>query len=335
MEVYAQTTTLVILDLPENASITLDHLAFTSTKNFKGIKYIEPGIHLLTYGFDKSDLGMRNGFFFNGRAGVVLAWQWDSATEQLQRIHEQVQGRELHERKPSMKFTDVGLQSLHPYLTAVPSEESDETNTTWSDLTSHITVDLLNRVLPRDWSLTSQTVSTNDDIAEQLSNLPSSKSETILNFTPINLKRTFDSHAFGRERTEQMLDKSWYLNSLLQQLPDELALLGELQLSFLTVLYTNNFSGFETWKKLFTLFCGCKSALTSRQQLFRNFLIILRRQFDMCSEETFSEVVLEGNFVNDNLRVVTFCFNANLRLSMPYWRTSSHDLRLSNSRSHS
>jgi len=304
MEVYAQTTTLIILDLAENASVTLDHLAFTSTRNFRGIKYISPGIHLLTYGFDTSELGMRNGFFFLGRAGDVLAWKWDMNTEQLERIHEQLQEKELQESNYSMRSISLttGLQSIHPFLTPVSPDDPEESNTTWSDLTSYITPDLLNRVLPPDWSLTSQTASTNDDAAE-LSDLPSSKAEAILNFTPINLKRTFDPHAVGRERTEQMLDKSWYLNSLIQQLPDELALLGELQLSFLTVLYMNNFSGFETWKKLFTLFCGCKSALTARQQLFRNFLIVLRQQFDMCTDETFNEIVLEGNFVNENLKV--------------------------------
>lgn len=65
----------------------------------------------------------------------------------------------------------------------------------------------------------------------------------------------------------------------------------------------NNFSGFETWKKLFTVFCGCKAALKARERLFRSFLTVLRQQFDMCSEETFNEVIMEGNFVADNLKV--------------------------------
>lgn len=304
MEVYAKTTTLILLDFPENVTLTFDTFAFTSTKSFRGIKYIDPGIHLLTYGLDKSEVGMRNGFFFIGKSGNVLAWKWNRETEQLDRMHEQIPRNELQERNQQGRISALtaGLQSLHPYLTSVPPE-SEDAKTTWNDLISYVSEDLLNRVLPSDWTLTSQTPSTNDDTTEQLSSLPSSKAEATLNFTPINLKRTFNPNAIGRERTEQMLDKSYYLDSLIQQLPDELALLGELQLSFLTVLYMNNFSGFETWKKLFTLFCGCKSALRTRQQLFRNFLITLRQQFDMCTEETFNEVVLEGNFVNENLRV--------------------------------
>lgn len=87
-------------------------------------------------------------------------------------------------------------------------------------------------------------------------------------------------------------------------LPEEVALLGELQLSFLAVLYMNNFSGFETWKKLFTVFCGCKAALRGRERLFRGFLGVVRQQFEVCSEETFNEVILEGgNFVAENLKV--------------------------------
>jgi AAR2 protein len=196
----------------------------------------------------------------------------------------------------------TGLQSLHPYLTTVTTQSEDKT-TTWSDLTCYITKDMLNRILPQQWEFTSQTSSTNDEATDRLSDLPSSKSESILNFTSINLKRTFNPNSIGRERTDQILDKSYFLESLLKGLPDELALLGELQLSFITVLYMNNFSGFEAWKNLFTVFCGCKGALMTRERLFRNFLTVLRHQFDVCSEETFNEIIIEGNFVANNLKV--------------------------------
>lgn len=292
MEAYGTTTTLVLLDMPSGVSITFDTLSFSSTLSFRGIKLIPEGIHLLTYGLDKSELGMRSGFFLLGKPGNVSAWKWDKETEQLRRIREDVEGPTLQER----------LQSLHPYLTPVPAQ-SDDVKTTWSDLTCYITVDMLNRILPKDWTYTSQTSSTNDDITDQLSSLPSSKSEEILNFTSVNPKRTFNPHAIGRERTDQILDKSYYLGSLLEILPDELSLLGEFQLSFLTVLCMNNFSGFEAWKNIFTVFCGCKAALKPRERLFRNFLIVLRHQFDMCSEETFNEVIVEGNFVAENLKV--------------------------------
>ena len=292
MEAYGTTTTLVLLDMPSGVSITFDTLSFSSTTSFRGIKLIPDGIHLLTYGLDQSELGMRSGFFFLGKPGNVSAWKWDKNSEQLHPIQEQVEGPTLQER----------LQSLHPYLTPVPAQ-SDDVKTTWSDLTCYITVDMLNRILPKNWMYTSQTASTNDEATDQLSSLPSSKSEEILNFTSVNLKRTFNPHAIGRERTEQILDKSYYLLSLLKILPDELSLLGEFQLSFLTVLYMNNFSGFETWKNIFTVFCGCKAALITRERLFRNFLTVLRHQFDMCSEETFNEVIVEGNFVAESLKV--------------------------------
>jgi len=293
METYASTTTLIILDIPPGTSMTLDTLAFSSTTSFRGIKFINDGIHLLTYGLDKSDLGMRNGFFFYAKPGNVSAWKWDKRTEQLFPIREQIEAHELQER----------LASLHPYLTNFQLPGEDE-KTTWSDLIKYVTPEILNQVLPADWAFTSQTPSTNDEATDQLSSLPSSKAEAILKFTPINLKNTFNPHAIGRERTEQILDKSYYLNTLLLQLPDELALLGEFQLSFTTVLYMNNFSGFETWKNLFTVFCGCKAALRPRERFFRNFLTVLRQQFEMCSEETFNEVILEGNFVANNLKML-------------------------------
>ena len=273
--------------------MTLDMLAFSSTTPFRGIQFINDRIHLLTYGLDKTDLGMRNGFFFNAKPGNVSAWKWNKKTEQLLPIREQVQGHELQQR----------LESLHPYLTTFQPPEDDET-TTWSDLIKYITPEILNRVLPADWAFTSQTPSTNDEATDQLSSLPNSKAEAILKFISVNLNNTFNPHPIGRERTEQILNRSYYLNTLLQQLPDELALLGEFQLSFITVLYMNNFSGFETWKNLFTVFCGCKTALRLRERFFRNFLTVLRQEFEMCTEETFNEVILEGNFVADNLKTL-------------------------------
>ena len=216
----------------------------------------------------------------------------------------------------------IGLKSVHPYLTVAPPP-SEDTKTTWADLTCYITVDILDRVLPPGWTFSSQTASTSDEATEQLSSLPSSKAEAIMRFTSINLKRTFNPQAIGRERTEQILDKSYYLNLLLQNLPDELALLGEFQLSFLTVLYMNNFSGFETWKNIFTVFCECKAALRSRETLFRNFLVVLRHQFDMCSEETFNEVILEGNFVGNNLKVTPYLNKLTKDVEFSYRRSRS------------
>jgi len=101
MEEYASTTTLVILDIPSGASLTIDTMSFSSTSSFRGIKYIGDGVHLLTYGLDKSELGMRNGFFFIGKPGNVSAWKWDKGVEQLARLQEVLQGKELQDRKSS------------------------------------------------------------------------------------------------------------------------------------------------------------------------------------------------------------------------------------------
>jgi len=304
---YNMTTTLILLDLEPGISITFDTYSFTSTSSFRGIKRIPAGLHLLTYGLDQSELGMRTGFFFMAKPGIVSAWQWNKKIEQLERIEEQVEARDLQERisKGEANQTDnKGLRSLHPYLTNVPTTEGDEFKTSWSELTCYITPALLTRILPATWTFASHTPSVNDDTTEQLFNLPSSQREEILHFTSIDLKRTFDPHATGSERTSQFLDKTYYLETLLQQLPDELALLGELQLSFLTMLYMNNFSGFEAWKNVFTVFCGCKRALKTHTPLFKHFLRVLTEQFDMCNEETFNEIILESQFVGTNLRVL-------------------------------
>ena len=143
MEAYATTTSLILLDIPPQTSFTLDTHVFTSTPQFRGIKYLDQGIHLLTYSLDKSDLGMRTGIFFQAHPGDVLAYKWDTQTEQLTRIQEHLQPAELIQRTPfalTPELTIQGLQSLHPYLTTVPDPSEDE-KTTWKELTSYITVD--------------------------------------------------------------------------------------------------------------------------------------------------------------------------------------------------
>jgi hypothetical protein len=98
METYSLTTTLVILDVPPKVSFTLDTYAFSSTAAFRGIKHISEGPHLLTYGLDTSELGMRTGFFFIDKPGKVFAWRWDKETEQLWPIQEHVEGVALQQR---------------------------------------------------------------------------------------------------------------------------------------------------------------------------------------------------------------------------------------------
>ena len=99
MDIYTSTTTLIMLDVPSSTSMTLDVMAFSSTAAFRGVKYIGEGLHLFTYGLDKSELGMRTGFFFVGKPGDVIALKWDKNTEQLVRIEERVEGHALEERK--------------------------------------------------------------------------------------------------------------------------------------------------------------------------------------------------------------------------------------------
>jgi len=104
MEVYSRTTTLILFDIPSGAALTFDTFSFASTPSFRGIKYIPEGIHLFTYGLDKSELGIRSGFFFLGKPGNVSAWKWDKSIEQLIRIQETAEGNALEERIFSLPF---------------------------------------------------------------------------------------------------------------------------------------------------------------------------------------------------------------------------------------
>ena len=194
------------------------------------------------------------------------------------------------------------MKELDRYLGPYPHKETPSKY--WPDLTGWITKELIARVLPLSWAISSQTPSSEED--DELTTVGSE----VLSFTRIDLKRTWRQGAVGRELTMGARDKSWALqNAVLPHLESPQALLGELQLGFVLLLYLSNFSGFEVWKTIVHLLCSCYAALAEQEMLFVQFLGVLEAQLLRCPDDFFNDVISENNFVATMLRIM----NKNIR----------------------
>ena len=220
--------------------------------------------------------------------------------------------------------TDIrGFDQYLGYYPLIPSEEQPiNTYRKWASLTTHITSTLLKRVLPKSWKISAMSsiskfsdvdvpktfksrggsgvASTEMDVEkgsdEKAIESANSKSEEDyrINFTEMNLKRSFPDGASGVELTKYSLDKSYLLETLLQKKykggenlfissrergfvftlrADYREVLGELQLSFIIFLIGQVYDGLEQWKNLVQLVCQSDEALDKHAStLYMEFL---------------------------------------------------------------
>ncbi len=180
----------------------------------------------------------------------------------------------------------------------------------WRELTGYITDGLLDRVLgsvtgqvsdrKQDaasrsfWSISS--VSSGPQDVEKIPGLTASEAvmegENDLSFLPIDLKRTWREGAVGRERTDAVRDRSWYLGHLIKLIVGPggdrsvgaAQLLGELQFCFLMVLTLANWSCLEQWKRILGVLLSCRQALVEVEDYFVAVTRLLRVQLKHCQD---------------------------------------------------
>ena len=289
------TSTLLILSLPPKTFVGLDLLSFDSSPNFEGITKIPPGIHFLYTGTNAS-LSIRHGRWlkFGSKAEtLVLRWNGDSEALDLvdppgpsarNAITSLPQGRRLVEYEALQTATsDLAARQSeseeHQDEDATPSNANEDRgeSTDWPLLTTHISPSLFDRILSPDWLISSISSAPNDtETIPGLSHLEASNvlAQSPLNLLPINLKQTWSDGDIGRTRTDRARDRSWYLGHLIDTAtPNDKAagakqILGELQSCFLMVLTLANYSCFEQWKRLLSIFFTCQTALDEIEAYF-------------------------------------------------------------------
>lgn len=308
---------IILHALPPKTFIGIGLLSLDSSPSFHGIKNIPPGQHFLYTGTDVS-LSIRNGHWFHispsalSSTPELLVYHWNADLECLEPVPESsdvaltVRGKvsQVWERG-LISYSDLADASGKQYENG--SSSSNKSGGGWSGLTSYITQSVLDRILvsppdatPTVLSRSIHTVSSVSSAPEDTEHIPGLSSaeskldnEPPLHFLSIDLKRTWREGAIGRERTESVLDRSWYLTHLMDGLSDTSTggrkagaaqLLGELQFCFVTVLTLASWSCLQQWKRLLGLLLGCRKAVVEVQEYFVEVLRVLRLQLGSCEE---------------------------------------------------
>lgn len=97
------------------------------------------------------------------------------------------------------------------------------------------------------------------------------------------------------------MDKSWQLYDLIRQSGSE-GLLGELQYAFVLFLLGQDYAGFEHWKALVVMCCGCQEAITKQTAFFVQFVQVLIGQLNEVPKDFFIDPLSSDNFLRPTLQ---------------------------------
>ena len=300
-------STIILRDLPPKTFVGLDLISFNSSPHFQGIGHIPPGHHFLYTGTDAS-LSIRHGHWIHLDVADTLTGVWNIEDEAL---------RVTGPAKISATSSTPGIldyAELRDASAKVKTDTPSNTTTTfgqpsWSHLVSHISDDLLSRLLdsgtadlagspqpPRQpWSLTSLSASQIDTepipglSVSELTSAMHSPSTSELHLLPIDISRTFPASSTGRARTTHARDRSWYLAHLLDPLSKDRnigagQILGELQFCFVTTLVLANWSTLQGWRRILEVALTCQSALIEIPAFFVEVLRVLMAQVGVWDE---------------------------------------------------
>ena len=284
---------LIILDLPIGALCGIDLLSFTTTPQYKGIRSIPSGLHLI-FVSPSTELAIRHAAWFwaDGKTNEnpnVYVKKWDTASEVLLEETNDNVVSNLRSELPAL-----WKANLTPYRQRTAANNADISSETgdWPVLTDSISRALLSRITGgsyNHWALTTAGSAARDmdDIPGLTREESRIQPERELHFLPIDLKRTWRPGATGRERTDAARDLTWALNDIISTHcagSDEMEVIGEMQFTFLMVLTLNNYSCLEQWKRILNLLFLSQQAIVQRPRLYEKALPLLKLQLQHCSD---------------------------------------------------
>ncbi|KAJ3166975.1 a1-alpha2 repression [Geranomyces variabilis] len=334
-----QGAVLLFLDAPANFNFGIDCFSWRTGPNFKGLKLIPPGQHFVYYSSVATaaggeSAGIRSGFWMDLKPRQVVVKRWNPAMEDV--FDDAGMDTEEAERY-RINFRDFDrFLGVYPLLPTDNDPISPYEK--WLRLTTHITPAIAKRMLPKSGKISAMscvsrfsdvedargefrsrgreqtekpsvdTVASADATSVQQKSPESGQVEVLrLEFTPIDIKRSFPSGASGAERTKYSIDKSYLLRKVLKDhFKDYKELLGELQLSFVLFLIGEVYDGYEQWKVVVHLLCQSDEAIDDLgSTLFYEFLEILIKQLEAHPSDFFMDALSSDNFVRANILLLT------------------------------
>lgn len=282
-------TTVVCLNIPEGWLFGVDLQFFQTTPQFYGIKAIPDGIHVVHWGANQESV--RSGHFFAANDQSVVIVRWNSEREEME-----IGEEDIGELNVSATKSRIG--EYYRFMIQYP--ESD----IWRELVSKIKQTNIDDSLAKVVNSTSTSKEENEILKQSIhesANTRAVNSGTkveddkivkslidqpdAIKFLEIDLKKSFKPSELGSDRTQHMLDKTWYLNNIVLEQQSFDYLLGELQLGFLLMLVLANFSGAQQWLKIVELLTHCDKDIEGIPSRYRVFINIVTTQLENCPLE--------------------------------------------------
>lgn len=255
---------VVIRDIPAGSLFGYDTRSFTiaATDNFQGIRDIPPGPHFV-WGSSASNTS-RTGFWImsakrsSDEYGEIHVKKWSSYAETLS---EEVSAAEVRIQKGCVPEI---LDKLQKYSISNPSKSNPlsfsgvaqlyaEDSNIWTHLTSAMKGALLTKITGKSWN--HWQISSSDDYkAPRQTSLPDDpmdfRRDEVLRFIFPRSDRTFSDGSLGRDRTEQAMDTSSHIKSVIASqctFEDQDEIIGEMQFCYVTGMILGNLACMEQW----------------------------------------------------------------------------------------
>jgi A1 cistron-splicing factor AAR2 len=245
-------------NIPPGSQVGLDLHSWQSGPNFRGIRDVPEGLHCLHVTIANVSL-TKYAVWLSTCPGQSASYAWQAIEQSLIR---QDSPNDLH----------LGEEM---FFVSCPSEPDKQ----YTAISRHLNADTVRRFVPLGTVVTSTSTSNTETLAEELKKLDASLSasaaDRILQFTTVDLKRSWRPGAVGRELTEQSLDKSWLLRSTIQCCGSQAGFLAEFEFCFLSVLLYGSLAACDQYNILLLLVANAKSALLTEQAFFEDFLALL------------------------------------------------------------
>ena len=308
---------LVIPDAPlHSIDFGIDTITYETGSKFKGLSMLPRGLHLVYY---STGMGSRQGFFFNAVKGEVVVRPWDARNEEI------CARNTLSEEQYRALLQAIMRGDLNANLGPYPMSQHHS----WVNLSNFISNQVLARadiptdvlVFPGDeediMSIDKAIASARSGGMSARNN--SSSSSALKPFFPDLARvprfsdiittelRVKDSVARDdgmlRELMNLSLDKSKVLYALVKGYFDESwdDLLGELQLSFVLMMFLYSYPAMEHWKLLVSTICSCERILVADTNFTTNFIRILYSQLKFIPEDFFENELSKDNFMRASL----------------------------------
>ncbi|PKS13296.1 hypothetical protein jhhlp_000067 [Lomentospora prolificans] len=296
---------LRIMDLPEKFTVGYDSVSFT-TQNFRGLKDIPHGSHFVWASASDAS-SMRTGFWFlTGPKEAIHVVQWDKFNDVLGDPASQTEVRIQKDNIPDLY---PELPSYYALPTAISKgvdvqQRVDDLkeNGIWRRLTSHITEKILKRITGRQtgpWHVhTTDRVKGSIILASEreLEKTVSVVAVSELNFSFSQTDKTYSIEAIGSARTQQAVDSTAYLTSVIDTPESGLTdsdIVGEVQFAFIVGMHLGNESCvLQWWHMVLRILLRAFSLVVTKPQLSKLFIETLTAQL------SYNESHLDGSILD-------------------------------------